>query len=268
MENLSFFQGFLRMCDDGWQMGWHERNGGNLSYRLTAEERQQVQPWAAPGPWQELDGAVPSLAGEYFLVTGAGKFFRNMSLDPAHNLGLLEIDQSGTHYRVLWGLVDARPTSELPSHLMNHAVKKQATDGQCRVIYHAHPANIVALTYVLPLDSVTFTRALWEMETECPLVFPQGVGVVPWMVPGKRDIALASSRLMETFDVIVWAHHGLFCAGPDFDTTFGLMHTVEKAAEIAVKVRSMAPAPRQTITPENFRQLAAEFDLNLPAIYL
>jgi hypothetical protein len=29
-----FMKGFIRMANDGWEMGWHERNGGNLSYRI------------------------------------------------------------------------------------------------------------------------------------------------------------------------------------------------------------------------------------------
>ena len=29
--DAEFVQGFIRMADDGWQQGWHERNGGNLS---------------------------------------------------------------------------------------------------------------------------------------------------------------------------------------------------------------------------------------------
>ena len=24
-------KGFIRMCNDGWLQGWHERNGGNLT---------------------------------------------------------------------------------------------------------------------------------------------------------------------------------------------------------------------------------------------
>ena len=40
------------------------------------------------------------------------------------------------------------------------------------MIYHAHPANIIALTFVLPLTDEVFTRELWEMATECPVVFP------------------------------------------------------------------------------------------------
>ena len=36
--DAEFVQGFIRMADDGWQQGWHERNGGNLSYRVKPEE--------------------------------------------------------------------------------------------------------------------------------------------------------------------------------------------------------------------------------------
>ncbi len=38
IENAEFFKGFIRMADDGRQQGWHERNGGNLSYRIKPEE--------------------------------------------------------------------------------------------------------------------------------------------------------------------------------------------------------------------------------------
>ena len=62
------------------------------------------------------------------------------------------------------------------------------------------------------LNDEIFTRELWEMATECPVVFPSGVGVVHWMVPGGRDIAVETSKLMEKYDVAVWAHHGIFCS--------------------------------------------------------
>ena len=143
-----------------------------------------------------------------------------------------------------------------------------ATNGKYRVIYHAHPANIIALTFVLPLNDKVFTRELWEMATECPVVFPDGVGVVPWMVPGGKEIAVATSKLMERYDVAVWAHHGLFAAGEDFDSTFGLMHTVEKSAEILVKVLSMRGDKRQTIKVEEFRDLAKAFGVKLPEEFL
>jgi len=268
--DVKFVQGFIRMCDDGWKQGWHERNGGNLSYRIKPEEVEEIRQFLhRPGEWKEIGTCVPQLGGEFFMVTGSGKYFRNVALAPEDSTCIIELDEKGENYRIWWGLVNGgRPTSELPSHLMNHEVKKAASNGTHRVIYHAHTANIIALTFVMPLDGRVFTRELWEMATECPVVFPSGIGVVGWMVPGGRDIAVATSELMKEYDVAIWAHHGMFCSGEDFDLTFGLMHTVEKSAEILVKVLSMGRDKLQTITPQDFRDLAADFNVTLPEKFL
>lgn len=276
MDNVldaPFVKGFIRMCGDGWRLGWHERNGGNLSYRIKSEEMDEIRPLLdrgrKAGEWTSIGTDVPGLAGEFFLVSGSGKFMRNMELDAEDASCIIEVSGDGKEYRILWGLKNGgRPTSELPTHLMNHEVKKRVTDGAHRVIYHAHCTNLIALTFVLPLKDEVFTRELWESATECPVVFPAGVGVVPWMVPGGRDIAVATSRLMENYDAAVWAHHGLFCSGETFDITFGLMHTIEKAAEILVKVYSMSPRKLQTIQPKGFKQLAKDFNVTLPKKFL
>lgn len=268
IEDAPFIQGFIRMANDGWEQGWHERNGGNLTYRMKDEDVELVKDSFKPGEWRPIGTSVPALAGEFFLVTGSGKYFRNVKLAPEENICIIELDDKGENYRIMWGLCKGgRPTSELPSHLMNMEVKKKI-DPKYRVIYHAHTTNLIALTFVLELKDEVFTRELWEMATECPVVFPDGVGVVDWMVPGGRDIAVATSKLMEYYDLAVWAHHGTFAAGEDFDLTFGLMHTVEKSAEILVKVLSMTGTKRQTIMPDDFRSLAKDFHVTLPEKFL
>ena len=166
--DAEFVQGFIRMADDGWQQGWHERNGGNLSYRVKPEEVELVKENFEPKEFQPIGTTVPALAGEYFLVTGSGKYFRNVSIKPEDSICMIELDDKGENYRIVWGLVNGgRPTSELPSHLMNLEVKK-LQDPDYRVVYHAHTTNIIALTFVLPLEDKVFTRELWEMATECP----------------------------------------------------------------------------------------------------
>ena len=268
--DMKFVKGFIKMADDGYKQGWHERNGGNLSYRLMDSEVEAIRPRLnAPGDWAPIGTSVPGLAGEFFMVTGTGKYFRNIIVDPEVCVAIIELDDKGENYRIRWGLVEGGgPTSELPTHLMNHEVKKRVSGGKHRVIYHAHTTNTIALTFVLPLTDEVFTRELWEMATECPVVFPEGVGVVGWMVPGGREIAIATSKLMEKYNVAIWAHHGMFCSGEDFDLTFGLMHTVEKSAEILIKVLSMSPTKLQTITPDNFRDLAEGFHITLPERFL
>lgn len=267
--NAKFVQGFMMMCQDGYDQGWHERNGGNLTYRIKNTEIDEIKDELdETSEFLPIGTAVPKLANEYFLVTGSGKFFRNVCKDPLDSIGIIKLDERGENYQICWGFVNGgKPTSELPSHLMNHEVKK-AHDENYRVIYHCHATNIIALTFVLPLKDEIFTRELWEMATECPVVFPSGVGVVPWMVPGGRDIAVATSKLMKQYDVAIWAHHGIFCSGVDFDLTFGLAHTVEKSAEILVKMLSICPSKLQTISPDNFRHLALDFGVSLPEKFL
>ena len=236
------------------------------------EEVAQCRPFfdEQPRQWVNMGVQADNLAGEYFITTGSGKFFRNVEPDPVHSIGIVEINDKGDSWRIVWGLEGgAKPTSEFPSHFMNHSVRKAATNGANRVIYHCHATNVIALTYILPLTDRDFTRALWQSATECPVVFPEGVGVCPWMVPGGADIAMATSELMKTYQAAIWAQHGLFASGPDFDITFGLAHTIEKSAEIYVKVLSMGGGIiRQTITDDDLRAIAHDFGVTLNEKFL
>ena len=115
--DAEFVKGFIRMANDGWEQGWHERNGGNLSYRVKPEEVESVKENFAAKEWQPIGISVPKLAGEYFLVTGSGKYFRNVIIKPEDSFCMIELDEKGENYRIVWGLVNGgRPTSELPSH--------------------------------------------------------------------------------------------------------------------------------------------------------
>ena len=272
ITDIEVMQNYIRMCGDGWEQGWHERNGGNLTYRMRPEEVEQCRLYFkdTPGEWVSMGVQADNLRGEFFISTGSGKYFRNVPLAPQDNICIVEINAAGDAWRIVWGLEKGgRPTSEFPSHFLNHSVRKEATGGACRVIYHAHPANLIAMTYILPLTARDFTRALWKSATECPVVFPGGVGVVPWMVPGGSDIALATSQLMKEYDAAVWAHHGLFASGPDFDTTFGLMHTIEKAAQIYLLALSAGQGRiLQTIEDDALRAIAKDFGVTLREEFL
>ena len=241
MTDLDFVKGFTRLCDDGFSQGWHERNGGNLSYRLTPEEVEQASEYfdPEPRPWVQMGVCAPAMAGEYFMATASGSYMRNVLEYTAETTGIVEINETGDAFRTRWGYtLGGRPTSEFESHFMNLAVRAEADGGACRVCYHCHTPGIIKMSFIVPLDDRAFTRILWQMMTECVVVFPQGVGVVPWMVPGGPAIAAATSEKMKTYSTAVWAHHGLFATGSTFDETFGLAHTVEKAAALYVAARA------------------------------
>ena len=88
--DTDFARSFIRMCNDGWTFGWHESNGGNASYRLRPEEVTEVRSGFRTRSWVRLDTGIPTLAGEFFLITSAGSHFRNIAHDPKRTLGIIE----------------------------------------------------------------------------------------------------------------------------------------------------------------------------------
>ena len=53
--DLEVVKKFALTCDDGYAQGWHEGNGGNLSYRMTAEEVEACKPYFTfDRPWINL----------------------------------------------------------------------------------------------------------------------------------------------------------------------------------------------------------------------
>lgn len=247
----------VRTARDLWIKGWAERNAGNVSVRLTPADAFEVDP--RDEAWRPIGAILPSLAGERFLFTATGSFMRNLEFDPEHGLGIVEVDPAGESFRIAWGFAGGGlPTSELMPHLCAHAARMSATEGADRAIIHTHPQNLIALTYALDLDTERLTRLLWEMHTECIVVFPMGCGFVRWRMPGGSELAEATAQVLARRTMAVWQHHGMVAAGPDLEHAFGLIETAEKAAEIYLKAAALGSVTRR-LTTEQLTALAANF---------
>ena len=195
-----------------------------------------------------------------FIVTGTGKYFKNVEKDPENNLGIIRIAKDGTTAELLWGYRDGgRFTSELPAHLMSH-MARLSVDKDNRVVIHSHPTNTLAMNFVHELDEKKFTHTLWEMCTECIVVFPDGVGILPWMLCGTNEIGEATARKMKEFRLVIWGMHGIYGAGKSLDETFGLIETVEKAAQIYMLTAGLER--KNTIKDEDMVKLAEYFGVD------
>ena len=261
--NAKFMREMCLTASNMYRLGWDERNGGNISYMLEESEvagyldTDKVLREIPVMGVNSVDADLSPLEGRIFLVTGTGKYFKNVEKDPSVNLGIVKIGKGGGSVQLLWGFEDGgRPTSEFPAHMMSH-IARLKVDPENRVVMHSHPTHTLAMNFVHSLDEKEFTHTLWEMCTECIVVFPEGVGVLPWMLCGTSEIGAATAKKMEQFRLVVWAMHGIYGAGRTLDETFGLIETVEKAAQIYMLT---AHLPRKnTIKDEDMLKLLQLF---------
>ena len=215
-----------------YRLGWDERNGGNISYLLDEKE---------VGEYLDLNKVIrviptgfdaTELIGKIFIVTGTGKYFKNVQNDPETNLGIVRIAKDGKNAELLWGYKDGgKFTSEFPAHMMSH-IARLKQDKEHRVVMHSHPTYTIAMNTVCEVNERDFTHKLWQSNTECVVVFPDGVGVLPCMICGTEEIGRATAEKMNNHRLVVWTNHGIYGAGKNLDEAFGLIETVEKTAQI------------------------------------
>jgi rhamnulose-1-phosphate aldolase len=182
----------------------------------------------------------------------------------ADNIGIVELNETGDAYRVVWGLTDAgRPTSEFAAHLLIHETCASLTNGADRVVYHAHTPNITSITTAFTVDSRVLSRVLWKSTTECIIAAPEGVGVLEYVTPGSIELAERTAALMESYRAVVWSGHGITACSETFDDTFGLIDSLEKAAGIYVQARAMRGGEEAAnlLSDEQLRDICAAYSL-------
>ncbi len=160
----------------------------------------------------ELPAAVPDLAGGMFLVTGSGRRLREIKADPAANLGCVVVREGGrtaqlyTSPRKLFGQL----TSEFNSHLAVHHDRAVRTRTNFHAIVHAQPLHLTYLSH-LPVyrDEAYLNRHLLRWQPEAIVHLPEGLGIVPFRVPGSSELMAATVESLRTHRVVVWAKHGV-----------------------------------------------------------
>jgi len=255
----SFLNEIIKTSRDIWSKGWAEANAGNISVRLVREAVEIEILRKRLREWLPLPTRIPDLAKEYFLVTGTGRYLRNIELYPEKNVGIIELDDAGSAYRIVWGFQPTGgPTSEFPAHLRVHATRKRVSNGIDRAVIHTHAPDLIALTHTMKLDTRRLTRLLWEVLPECIVAFPEGVEFVPWALPGTSELAEATANALVESRMAVWQFHGVIAVGRNLDAAFGLIDTAEKAAMLHLKAEA-GGGMKQKLSVEQLKELARHF---------
>lgn len=249
-----------KTAENMYRLGYDERNSGNISVLLDESEVAEYLDPSRVIRKIPMSFDAEKLGGKILITTASGSYFRNIPDAPEENLGIVRITPDGKAAELLWGLKGGgRLTSEFPAHIMSH-ISRLSASSENRVILHCHPTYTLAMTFVHELDERKFTHTLWQMCTESIMIFPDGIGLLPWMVCGTNEIGIATAEKMKTYRLVVWSMHGIYGSGRTLDEALGLIETAEKAAQIYMLT---AHLPRiNTITDEQLRSLAESLHLD------
>ncbi|MFN8472996.1 MAG: class II aldolase/adducin family protein [Anaerolineae bacterium] len=164
-----------------------------------------VEPLALPQP-------VPALAGKLVIVTGSGRRLRDIRSDPAANLGAVVIDADGRNARLFTSTrrLFERVTSEFNSHLAVHDDQVARTGTNFHALIHAQPPRLTYLSHIPAYrNQAEFNRRLLRWEPETIVNLPEGIGILPFMLPGSAELMAANVAGLREHRIVVWSKHGV-----------------------------------------------------------
>ncbi len=160
----------------------------------------------------DLPLCVPELSGMTLLISGSGRRLRDINQEPTANLGCLVITEggcTGTLYTSPSRLF-AHLTSELNSHLAVHCDQIKTSQTNFHAVVHAQPRHLTYLSHIPRYQNQQYlNRHLLRWEPETIINLPEGIGFIPFFVPGSAELMDATLKALHQHRVIVWSKHGV-----------------------------------------------------------
>ncbi len=159
-----------------------------------------------------LPEPCPELAGKAFIITGSGRRLREIIDNPAGNLGYLTINEGGEtgELRTAPGRLFERLTSEFNSHLAVHRDQVRLTSTNFHAFVHAQPPYLTYLSHIPKYrDEKYLNQHILRWEPETIVNLPEGVGVIPFKLPGSPDMMAATVQSLRTHRIALWSKHGV-----------------------------------------------------------
>ncbi|MBP1640589.1 MAG: rhamnulose-1-phosphate aldolase [Bacteroidetes bacterium] len=242
-----------------WQKGWAERNGGNITINITEFVDDEIRSLPAISDVTPIGTTLPNLKGCYFYCKGTNMRMRDLARWPMENGSVIRILDDCASY-VIIADQPVKPTSELPSHLsMHNFLIGKGSDYKASL--HTHPIDLIAMTHHKPfLEKDVLTNLLWSMIPETKAFCPRGLGIIPYKLPSSVDLAQATIKELEDYDVVMWEKHGVCAVGIDIMDAFDQVDVLSKSAQIYMTAKNMGFEPAG-MTAEQMQEMTVAFHL-------
>jgi rhamnulose-1-phosphate aldolase len=160
----------------------------------------------------DLPDAIPELAGKAFLITGSGRRLREIIDNPAANLGFLVVNEGGEtgQLHTAPSRLFEKLTSEFNSHLSVHRDQVRLTGTNFHAVLHAQPPHLTYLSHIPRYrDEKYLNQHILRWEPETIVNLPEGIGAIPFKLPGSPDLMAATVQSLRTHRIVLWAKHGV-----------------------------------------------------------
>jgi rhamnulose-1-phosphate aldolase len=239
------------------EIGAAEGAAGNIS--LCVRQPLNVTDFFSEITLIDLPVPAPDLAGANLLVTGSGRRLREIGEAPSANLACIVVLDGGLQ-GMMFTSPDAqfkRVTSEFNSHLAIHQDQVRLRQAGLHAVLHAQPRHITFLSHIPKYqDRGYLSKHLLRWQPETIMNFPEGIGVLPFLLPGSQQLMKETMLSMRDHQMVIWSQHGVIVRADD-----SILHALDlvEYLETAAQYEALNLYTGETssgIGPEQLRAIA------------
>ncbi len=212
----------------------------------------------------DLPVPAPDLVGATLLVTGSGRRLREVIEAPMANLACIVVEPGGWTGKMFTApdCQFKRVTSEFNSHLAVHHDQMRSKDIKFHAVLHAQPLHLTYLSHLAYYqDEQYLNRHLFRWQPETILNFPEGIGVLPFMLPGSAQLTIETMLALREHRIVIWSRHGVMARAED--SIFHALDLIEYAETAAhyEYLNLTAQEPGDGLSPENLRLISESWNI-------
>lgn len=246
------------------EMGAVEGGAGNISAAFNWDDVDLPSTF----PHQrkiDLPYSAPALAGYTVLVTGSGTRLRDLATNPENNVGAVVIDEGGDTGTLFYresGNFDV-PTSEFNSHLAVHQDQIAERSLPFHAVIHAQPPKLVMLSHIPEYQSFEdMNRAILRWQPETIVQLREGLGYLPFMVPGSDELMENNIESLRKYLIVMWEQHGVMARSDTSPLRASDRIEYAETAAIYEFMNKQLGEPSEGLTDDELRRVIEAFDID------
>lgn len=208
---------------------------------------------------------MSGLSEGVFIVTGSGRRLREVLQDPAANLGVVRVNPEGKTAQLYTSprRLFANLTSEFNSHLSVHHDLILETGTNFNTLIHAQPPNLTYLSHIPRYQNQAYlNQHLLRWQPELIVNLPEGVGYVPFAVPGSQGLMEATVASLRAHRIVLWEKHGVMAkSDTSVKRAADRIEYAETAADYEYR-NLLIGEPGEGLSKEQIRQICSAFHID------
>ncbi len=212
----------------------------------------------------DLPVPAPDLAEATLIVTGSGRRLREVLEAPTANLACIVVEAGGRTGKMFTApdCQFKRVTSEFNSHLAVHHDQMRSKELELHAVVHGQPLYLTYLSHLAEYqDEQYLSRRLLRWQPETILNFPEGIGVLPFILLGSAQLTIETMLALREHRIVIWSQHGVMArAEGSILHALDLIEYAETAAHYEY-LNLTAGERSEGLSPEHLRDISESWNV-------